>query len=165
MINTEKSAKEAESDNERITRELYEKLDIEDFKKNKGQLPWPIDDGIVTGYFGIHQHPVLDDVNIINNGIDIDTNEKTVAKAVFDGRVVKIVAIPGGNHAVVISHNDYFTVYSNLSDVSVSTGEKISALQTLGTIHTNKQDMRTVLEFQLWFKSKKIDPLLWLQPH
>ncbi|MFW5707613.1 MAG: murein hydrolase activator EnvC family protein, partial [Bacteroidota bacterium] len=43
------------------------------FAENKGSLPWPLERGIITGYFGEQPHPVLPGIKIVNNGIDIST--------------------------------------------------------------------------------------------
>ena len=41
------------------------------FVSNKGKLPWPIERGVISETFGVHQHPVLKKVKTKNNGIDL----------------------------------------------------------------------------------------------
>jgi murein DD-endopeptidase MepM/ murein hydrolase activator NlpD len=77
--------------------------------------------------------------------------------------VTKVLAIPGGNWAIIIRHGSYLTVYSNLSNVSVQAGQKVDTRQDIGTVFTDKDDdNRTVLKFQLWFENSKLDPEKWI---
>ncbi|HFB62271.1 MAG TPA: hypothetical protein ENJ69_04740, partial [Bacteroidetes bacterium] len=39
------------------------------FAANKGHIPWPVKQGVISQTFGIHNHPVLKHVQIKNNGI------------------------------------------------------------------------------------------------
>ncbi len=147
------------------SKKLYEKLDLYHFGNNKGRLPWPIEKGVVYNYFGVHPHPFLEGIFIQNNGIDISTEQGAKARAVFNGKVAKIIAIPGGNQAVLLSHGAYYTVYGNLKEIIVSPGDYVEAKQKLGTVFTDKaDDNRTTLQFQIWRYNKKVDPLHWLFP-
>lgn len=146
-------------------KKIREKLDLYHFGKNKGRLPWPVKKGVVYNYFGVHPHPFLEGIFIQNNGIDISTEQGAKARAVFNGKVSKIIAIPGGNQAVLLSHGAFYTVYGNLKDINVSPGDFVEAKQQLGTIFTDKaDDNRTTLQFQIWRYNKKVDPLYWLFP-
>jgi septal ring factor EnvC (AmiA/AmiB activator) len=62
---------------------------------------------------------------INNNGIDIQTSPGAAVHSVYDGVVQSVVNIPGINMVVAIQHGDYFTVYSKLSNVSVSVGTRV----------------------------------------
>jgi murein hydrolase activator len=134
------------------------------FSNNKGKLPWPTEKGIVTSTFGIHTHPVLD-IKVKNNGIDISTNEGAKARAVFEGKVTGVVNIPGANKAVIIRHGEYLTVYSNLSDVSVKTGDLVTVKQEIGTIATDSEEAKTELHFEVWYGKTLTDPIGWLLPN
>ena len=79
-----------------------EKLISDNFQGNKGKLPWPTERGIVTSRFGKHQHAVLKQVTVQNDGIDISTVQGAEARALFDGVVSKVVAILGANYTVII---------------------------------------------------------------
>ncbi|MFH1936888.1 MAG: hypothetical protein ABIK52_04930, partial [Bacteroidota bacterium] len=81
------------------------------FAANKGRLPWPTDQGVVTSTFGEHAHPVLKYVKINNNGIDIMVSQSAPVKAVFNGMVSKVLTIPNLNKVVMLRHGDYLTVY------------------------------------------------------
>ncbi|MDP4185342.1 MAG: peptidoglycan DD-metalloendopeptidase family protein [Bacteroidota bacterium] len=133
------------------------------FEKNRGRLPWPIERGVISDYFGEHEHPLMKGVMVRNNGLDFSTSRGARARAVFEGEVSRIVAIPGGNMAVIIRHGRYLTVYSNLRDVSVRVGQKVRIKEDLGTIYTDPaDDNRTILKFQIWKESSKLDPGSWV---
>ena len=95
------------------------------FAANQGKLPWPAEKGVVTSTFGVHPHPLFAEVKVKNNGIDISTTQGAKARAVFDGKVTGVISIPGANKAVIIRHGEYLTVYQNLTDVYVSTGNAV----------------------------------------
>ena len=103
-------------------------------------------------------------VVVRNAGIDITTQANAKALAIFKGEVTKVVAIPGGNMAVIIRHGSYLTVYSNLSDVFVKANQKVDIKEELGTIYSDRSDdNKTVLKFQIWRESTKLDPEEWLR--
>jgi murein DD-endopeptidase MepM/ murein hydrolase activator NlpD len=66
------------------------------------------------------------------------------------------------NKAVMIQHGDYFTVYQNLSSVSVSKGDKVSIKQAIGRIRTNGDTGKTVLKFTLSQNTVYNNPATWL---
>jgi len=72
-----------------------------------------------------------------------------------------LLATGGCNKAVLIQHGDYITVYQNLKDVTVKTGDKVSLKQTIGTINTNSMG-KTVLKFLLSHNSNIDNPSIWL---
>jgi len=140
-----------------------QKLISADFEKNKGRIPWPVDRGLITEHFGVHAHPVLKQLVVKNNGIDISTQKGSRARAVFGGEVSRVFAISGGNMAVIIRHGSFLTVYSNLKEVYVKAGQKVSLKQEIGSIFTDPNDgNRTVLKFQIWKENQKLDPEGWI---
>ncbi len=132
------------------------------FATNKAKLPWPVAKGIISERFGVHPHPTMSNIDINNNGIDITTNNGSIARAVFDGEVKGVVNMPGAGQFILIRHGEYLTVYSNLKDVYVKVGDKITTKQNLGTILYDEDDAKTVLHFELWKGQSKLDPETWL---
>jgi septal ring factor EnvC (AmiA/AmiB activator) len=61
-----------------------------------------------------------------------------------------------------VKHGDYFTVYSNLETVSVSTNQDISTKQTLGKLYSDKAEELTKVHVEIWKGKEKMDPKLWL---
>lgn len=138
-----------------------ERIISRDFARNIGGLPWPVNRGIITGQYGEHEHPVLKGIKIKSNGIDINTIEGEKALCIFDGEVTKIVAIMGANYTVIVKHGDFRTVYQNLINVSVKTGDSVKRGDSLGVIYTDS-DNSTRLHFQIWQDKNNVNPVNWL---
>ena len=133
------------------------------FAQNKGKLPYPVEQGIITGKYGLSQHPTQKKVTVNNNGIDISTTKGAKARSVFDGEICFITS-QGGNNVILIRHGLYFTLYSNLEKVFVKVGDKVSTGQEIGRIHTNVSDGKTILHFEIWQENKTtVNPALWIR--
>lgn len=132
-----------------------------DFESNKGQLPWPVEQGIISSSFGKHAHPLWRDVVINNNGIDIKSGKGSKARSIFEGRVIRVIMVVD-KYAVLIQHGEYFTLYSNLQEVYVKAGDKVITKQPLGLIQTNEEDEKTEVHLEIWKGSNKMDPEIWL---
>lgn len=140
-----------------------EKLISKNFSENKNRLPWPTEQGVIIDYFGEHAHPVLKGVTVRNDGIDIATTEGALVRAVFEGEVSRIFAIPGANKTIILRHGNFLTVYSNLKDILVKPGDKVIAKQNIGTVFTDRSDgNKSNVKFQLWKENSKLDPEQWL---
>ena len=132
------------------------------FQQNQGGLPWPVERGIISSTFGEHAHPVLKEVKTKNNGVDILTDEGMEARAVFGGEVTRVMSIPNYNYVVMIRHGEFLTVYSNLTEVYVTRGQKIDTKQAIGKIYTDTKDQKTELHFELWKGKTLLNPEGWL---
>ncbi len=132
------------------------------FVNNKGKLPWPVERGVISSSYGKHTSVVSDKVTVTNNGIDIATTEGAFARAVFDGEVASVTKLTGANTVVILRHGEYFTVYSNLENVTVKRGDKVKTKQNLGTVHTNKTESKTELHFELLKEQNRQNPANWL---
>jgi septal ring factor EnvC (AmiA/AmiB activator) len=140
-----------------------QKLTGTNFEQNQRRIPWPVEKGIIVEKFGIHPHPVLSNITVNNNGVNIATDAGAKARAVFNGEVNRVFGIPGGNTAVILRHGQYLTVYSNLVEVSVRKGDRVSLRQNLGTIFSDSDDgNKTILKFQIWKENQKLNPEDWL---
>ena len=137
-----------------------QKLIGDNFEQNKRRLPWPVERGLIVEHFGVHQHAVLTNVQVRNNGVNIATEIGAKARAVFTGEVSRVFGISGGNTAVIIRHGAYLSVYSNLREVVVKKGDKVTTKQVIGTVFTDyDDDNKTILKFQIWHESQKMDQL------
>jgi murein hydrolase activator len=139
-----------------------DKLLSANFKENRGRLPWPTDRGIITGFFGERSHPEYRGVKIKNDGIDISTTSGSYVKAVFDGEVRHVFSVLGANTTILIRHGNFYSLYSNLIDVRVKTGDKVKTKQILGKIFTDDQSKSSVLHIELYENLIKLDPQVWL---
>ncbi|MFN3967351.1 murein hydrolase activator EnvC family protein [Flavobacterium sp.] len=137
------------------------KLVSNNFKANKGRLPWPVEKGAISLGYGNQPHPVFKTIEVHNSGIEISTESGASARAVFSGEVVQIQQVTPLKKAVLVRHGDFFTLYQNLSSVNVQPGDKVSAKEVLGKIRTDA-DGRTVLKFVISQNSTYFNPATWL---
>lgn len=135
------------------------------FADNRGKLPWPISGrGRIVGRFGVQRHQGLRNVQVDNNGIDLQGDAGAEARAVFDGVVTTIFVLEGYNNSVIVRHGNYLTVYSNLTSVYVTKGTKVKTGQALGKIFADPElGGATQLHFQVWKERTKLNPEQWLR--
>lgn len=137
------------------------KIIADNFKANRGRLPFPVEKGFISLGYGNQPHPVFKTVTVHNSGVEITTEQGANARAVFDGEVYSVIVSSPVNKAVMIQHGDYFTVYQNLSSVSVSKGDKVSRKETIGRIRTSG-DGKTVIKFLILQNTTYNNPTSWL---
>jgi murein hydrolase activator len=130
-----------------------------DFRGNKGKLPAPALGSIVRG-FG--RQNVVDKVTAINNGIDIRTAPNAEVRAVFGGTVSIVSSIPGVGNIVLLQHGNYYTVYSNLSSVSVKKGDTVWIHQIVGRAGENASTKEPEVHFEIWMEKTHLNPTTWL---
>jgi len=134
------------------------------FLKSKGKLNWPVEKGVIVVYFGKNTHPDLKNIFTINDGVDIKITQGKRVRTIAGGVVKKVLAIPGLNSTVIIQHGEYFTLYSNIVDVSVKPGAVVTESMVIGNIYTNSDDENSgILKFQVWKNTEKLNPILWLK--
>lgn len=133
-----------------------------DFANNRGKLPWPVSKGYICEQYGEHEHPAIKGFMMFNNGIEICSAMGSQARAVFAGEVTGIAVSPTGGKLVIIRHGEYLSVYSNLGEVLVKTGEKVGVKQVIGTILHNEEEGKTSINLQIWKGQKTMDPSGWI---
>lgn len=138
------------------------KIVADNFKSNKGKLPWPVEKGFVSLGYGDQPHPVYKTLVVHNSGVEITTEQGASARAVFGGEVISVMVLSPVNKAVMIQHGDYFTVYQNLSSVNVSKGDRVSIKQNIGRVRTNGDTGKTVLKFTISQNTTYNNPASWL---
>jgi septal ring factor EnvC (AmiA/AmiB activator) len=162
----EKSQKESVAENKPKSEKLVltpeSQLLSNSFNTNKGKLPWPVLKGVISERFGVHQHPLMKNIEINNNGIDITTNNGALVRAIFEGEVKRIGSIPGAGEFVLIRHGEFLTVYANLKEVFVKVGDKVKTKQNIASILFDDDDEKTVVHFEVWKGQTKLNPEDWL---
>lgn len=133
------------------------------FQQKRGQLPWPVEDGFVARAYGRQKHPTLKNIEITNNGVDIRTAEGAAVRSVHEGRVAGVQYIPGHDYTVIVQHGNYYTVYSNLSETSVSKGDQLRARQSIGRVSTNTVTGTSELHFEVWNQKERMNPEYWIR--
>jgi septal ring factor EnvC (AmiA/AmiB activator) len=132
------------------------------FASNKGRLPWPVDNGVVSIHFGPYQ---VEGTSLKgdNPGITIATPSAGMSvKAVFEGEVAGVYNM-GDGMAVTLRHGKYFTTYSNLTGVSVSKGSAVSTGQSIGRVGQSDDGTGGQIDFILMIESKNVNPEPWLR--
>ncbi|MCX2718582.1 murein hydrolase activator EnvC family protein [Lentiprolixibacter aurantiacus] len=132
------------------------------FSANKGKLIWPVEKGVKRQGFGVYKDAIYPGIKHQNNGVIIATDKGARARAVFEGEVIAISAVPGGNKMVHVKHGNYISTYHNLSNVYVKKGDKVEAKDELGEIYTNRFNGFTELKFYLFRDATRLNPEEWI---
>lgn len=170
IVSAEKRAKELEEKILVLVREEAARRSKQDDKlsadilNNKGLLPWPCKQHVITSSFGEHPHPLIESLVIRNNGIDINVFDDLDVFPVQSGVVSRIIMIPGSNASVIIRHGSVLTVYSNLAEVAVKKDEKVDRKTKLGKVFKGNGLNSSILHFELWNGEEKQNPEDWLSP-
>ena len=151
------TVKEQKKDNTKVDTALSGQ-----FAQNRGKLPWPLRQGVITERFGVHNHPVYKNLKLPDNpGITFSTAKGADVFCVFNGVVSRVFVMPGYNQCVLVQHGEYFTLYCQLAKVSVKAGQKVATGDKLGTLEI--EGSSSALHFQLWKGTDKQDPERWLR--
>jgi septal ring factor EnvC (AmiA/AmiB activator) len=130
------------------------------FEKNRGKLPWPVDNGFVSIPFGSSK---VGGLSMDNPGITISTpSSGGTVKAVFDGEVSSVSNL-GDGMVVMVRHGKYFSIYSNLSSASVSKGSQIRTGQSIGRAGTADDGSGGQIDFMLMIESRNVNPEPWFR--
>lgn len=133
------------------------------FAANKGKLPYPISGNYtITTRFGTHQHSKWN-VTTSSSGIDIRSQAGADAKAVFNGEVTYVAAIPGYNTCIIVRHGNYYSFYGNIQSIYVKQGATVKTGQSLGKVYTDPDTGYSQIHFQLWQGTNKMNPEPWLR--
>jgi septal ring factor EnvC (AmiA/AmiB activator) len=147
----------------KITLTKEGKIVSDNFKANRGKLPWPVAKGFISDRYGTHPHPFEKGVETHNNGVDITTDKGSSVRAVFGGEVMSVHVIKGTQNKIVyIQHGDFITVYCNLASVSVSSGDRVSLKQSIGTVATNPATGDAVVKFLVVQNTTYLNPSSWI---
>ena len=158
--NTSKTTTKSATKKEYFNLNEGQKALAANFEKNKGGLPWPVDNGVVSIPFG---SSVVGGLSIDNPGITISTpSSGGSVKAVFNGEI-KAVSNLGDGMMIMIQHGKYFTIYSNLASVNVSKGSTVSTGQVIGRTGEADDGTGGQLDFMLMIENRNVNPQPWLR--
>lgn len=131
------------------------------FEENKNRFPWPAA-GFISQKFGRQNHPVLKGIVLQNDGINIQTAQSEKVKSIFTGEVRAVAFIPTLGSTIIISHGEYFTVYSGLKEVFLKKSQKVNTNQDIGKVLVNSEGI-SELRFQIRKNTTALDPQTWLK--
>ena len=132
------------------------------FRDQRGQLPWPVNNGTITEKFGERVHPVFG-TRTRNLGVDIAAPAGASVRVVNDGYVYGIQPLQGYGDVVFVSHGDYKTAYGNLSQISVRKNQVLQKGDVIGLSGDDNSIRGAVLFFLIRDGSQMVDPELWLE--
>ncbi|RJR18576.1 MAG: hypothetical protein C4581_06180 [Nitrospiraceae bacterium] len=132
------------------------------FASLTGNLPWPVAGKIVIPY-GQYKDPVYN-IPVFKNGVEIQPLSGEKPKAVAGGRVVYADWFKGYGLLLIIDHGSgYHSLYGNLSEIFLNTGDILSEGAVVGQIGTSELLSYPTLYFEIRHKGKPIDPAEWLK--
>lgn len=131
------------------------------FENNRGRLPWPVSNGIVTVGFGTQSYAGTKLMQK-SDGLEIAVPVGSAVRCVADGEVVYAGEVADEN-IVLVKHGKYFTGYKNLSAVSVSRDQKVKAGTVLGKSGTSIDGEGGILFMIMNDKSVAQNPAPWLR--
>lgn len=129
------------------------------FESNKGRFPMPITGPYkIVNTQGQHRVEGLKGTTVQDmKGIELKGQPGAKARCIFDGEVSRVVDYRGAV-IVIVRHGTYFSVYSDLSSVNVTTGQKVSTRQVIGSVSRDG-----TMKFQLRrLSGALLNPLSWL---
>jgi septal ring factor EnvC (AmiA/AmiB activator) len=131
------------------------------FENNKGQLPWPVSNGVVIAHFGIENIPGTK-LKRNSDGVEIALPVGSNVKCVADGKI-SLITEDEGAQMIVVQHGKYFTGYTNLSSVSVSKNQEVKAGTLLGKSGISIDGEGAIIFMITNDKAKPINPEIWLR--
>lgn len=131
------------------------------FENNKGRLPWPVSNGVVTIDFGVTKMEGTK-LNQKSDGIEIAVPVGSNVRCVADGEVVNTSEV-AGEMIVIVKHGKYFTGYKNLSSIVVSRDQEVKAGSVLGKSGTSIDGEGAILLMIMNEKGVFLNPKPWLK--
>ena len=129
------------------------------FESNRGRFPMPITGPYkIVNTQGQHRVEGLKGTTVQEmKGIELKGHSGAQARCIFDGEVSGVAGY-GGSMIVIVRHGTYFSVYSDLSTVNVTRGQKVSTRQVIGSV-----SREGTMKFQLRrLSGALLNPLSWL---
>ena len=142
-------------------RENKTQLGEDYFSSMKGKLDWPVE-GKILSKFGPNYNKSTKTWSD-NPGIDIKAKSGTHIYPVLDGLITTITFLRGYGNIIIIDHGgDYYSVYGNLENISVTENEYVDESMKLAIV-AEKQGTDSSLHFEVWGDFKKLNPEDWLK--
>lgn len=158
----EAEARKAAEENRYASLTPEQELVNNDFRRNRGKLPWPVEQGLITTGFGPQDIPGLRGSTVQNNGVDISSVANSKVRAVFEGEVTAVLFITGANYTVLIRHGEYLTVYQNLVNPRVKIGDMVSTKEVIGEAYTDMEDQVSNMHFEVYHEREVLNPEEWI---
>lgn len=134
------------------------------FQANKGKMPVPITGAyLLVDKFG--QRNAVEgkgSVMINNGGLTFKGTKGAKARSIFEG-TVSTVFHHNDYTCVLVRHGKYISVYCNVENVRVKSGDTVKAGDIIGDVAIDAGDGNPRLLFQLYSEKTLLDPAGWLK--
>ena len=134
------------------------------FQANKGKMPVPITGAyLIVDKFG-ERNAVegKGSVMINNGGITFKGVKGAKARSIFEG-TVSTVFHHNDYTCVLVRHGKYISVYCNVDNVRVKSGDTVKSGDIRGDVTTDAGDGNPRLLFQLYSEKTLLNPAEWLK--
>lgn len=146
---------------ERKTAEQSSSPELPGLAGEKGNLIWPVQGEIVRRFGTIKDKR---GIKLTNPGIDIKGLSGSNVLAAATGMVIYINWLRGYGQFIIIDHGDgYYTLYANLIDIYVESGDMVRAGESIAKIGDLGSVEGPNLHFELRLRKESLDPLNWLR--
>jgi septal ring factor EnvC (AmiA/AmiB activator) len=136
-------------------------LNLRDFRKNKGKLPWPVQGSLLHKYGKQYNRRLKTTIN--NTGIDIKATNGSEVRAVFTGIVSMVTFLSGYGNTVFIDHGEgYYSVYGHLNEIYAELDDLVNPGQVIGLVGDSGSLEGAKLHFALFSSQKTENPQQWL---
>ena len=134
------------------------------FQSNKGKMPVPMTGAyLLVDKFGERNAVAGKGSVMINNGgITFKGTKGAKARAIFEG-TVSTVFHHNDYTCVLVRHGKYISVYCNVENVKVKSGDEIKAGTIIGDVTKDVEDGNPKLLFQLYCEKTLLNPADWLK--
>jgi len=137
-----------------------------DFKLTKEPVPnrtnipsvWPTH-GLLTSGYGKRHHPITGKPDF-HNGQDIAAQRGTPVVATADGKVIFTGKKGNRGNTVIIDHgNGYVTLYAQLHEIKVKSGDRVRQGDPIGTVGSSGLSTAPHLHYEIHKDGKEVNPL------
>lgn len=134
------------------------------FLNNKKKMPVPITGPylLVGGYGARNAVEGKGNVLINTGGITFEGSSGAQARCIFEGKVTAVYASDGYSF-VLVRHGEYISVYCNLGNIRVKSGDSIKAGTIIGDVLPEVSGGNPRMLFQLRKEKKTLNPAEWLK--
>jgi septal ring factor EnvC (AmiA/AmiB activator) len=143
--------------------ESFDNLDLgSHFSSLRGQMEPPVDrpSHVNFGY----KRQKNSQLSFLSTGLYFETIGGESVMSPYQGQVTFIGELPYWGKILVLDHGDsYFTVYANLSDLSVRLGDQINPQQKLAHVSNKKYDRKSGFYFEIRHYSEPQNPKEWFR--
>ncbi len=128
---------------------------------SKGDLVWPARGKIIRGFGTLKDKRGIE---LTNPGIDIEAKSGADVLSAASGVVIYINWLRGYGQFIILDHGlGYYTLYANLSDVLVESGDHVKAGELIALVGDSGSLEGPKLHFEVRYKKDQLNPMEWLR--